>query len=162
MTDEELQNIIGLCGAATPGPWRAVISGPHRGTIKVEEVGEGIETIAEVYCGAFTGHGAANARFIAEARNVLPELAQELAFIRREYRDAPPDELSQDALYMANRALTVEVLGLRKLVHRIAEEQREACAREVLHVFQPEYIDVAEAIRKTPLVGSKGDDDEEG
>lgn len=160
MMDEDLEKLIEACYSATPGPWTVTNTSPHKGTIKVEE-GEGIETIADVYCGALTGHGAANAKFIALARNVLPHLAQELAFIRREYRDAPPDQLADDALYMANRALTVEVLQLRKLVTRIAEEQREACAREVLHVFQPEYIDVADAVRKTQLVGSKSGDDDE-
>lgn len=62
--------------AATPGPWRVADQGtPHRGQIRIEENSErGFEVIATTYCGAFDGHGAGNASFIAAARNALPSL----------------------------------------------------------------------------------------
>ncbi len=77
------QEIEARLAAATPGPWRVVGTGtPHRGRVLVEELGRAIETIAETYCGAYEGHGAANADLIANAPADIRYLLDEVARLR--------------------------------------------------------------------------------
>jgi len=73
----DLDAIEARLARATPAPWRLKPQDPakiHRGTVQVEEDGQGVEVIAECYCGAYEGHGLHNAAMIAHARTDIPAL----------------------------------------------------------------------------------------
>ena len=75
LSDDELARLRALCDEATPGPWVSHATSDHRGMVCVEERSAyWVETVAECYCGAHDGHGAANAAFVAAARTALPAL----------------------------------------------------------------------------------------
>jgi hypothetical protein len=129
MTD--LQTIRDALAAATPGPYRLKDGGLHKGEVLVEECGRAIETIAHFYCGAYDGHGRANAELFVLAGAVLAELVervdaaedtleQALADARREHADvvarAEAAEREIERLRGLLRSLlrltnTIEVLG---------------------------------------------------
>ncbi len=65
LTRAEMEEDARIAGEATPGPWRAPKQDGHPHAGIVEEYGEAVETIARVYCGGYTGHGAQNATHMA-------------------------------------------------------------------------------------------------
>lgn len=80
MTPEQLAEIKARAEKATPGPWKAVEggSGIHKGNVLcVEERSEsGWEVIFTGFCGAYEGHGLANAELVAHARTDIPALLE--------------------------------------------------------------------------------------
>ena len=72
-----------LC-MASPAPWCDHDS--PRGGIHKGQVTQGGETIATVWCGAETGHGRHNARFIAHAREDMPDLLAYVEHLEKKNR----------------------------------------------------------------------------
>lgn len=84
MKRPDLDTILARCEKASPLPWTSRDNGNgHHGG----EVFDGGEMVAKVYCGAYKGHGRANAKFIAEARSDVPELVAYILELEKQ-RDA--------------------------------------------------------------------------
>ena len=85
MSDEELQQILGRCEAATPGPWRSSVEGRDHesGDSFIQTAGE------DIY---LSGASHADQDFIAAARQDVPQLIAELITLRRSQSPRFPSE----------------------------------------------------------------------
>lgn len=79
VTDEQLQAIAALCDAATPGPWERSSSG-----FTVRHAGDSVATMGAKE----DAQAKADAAFIANARQAVPELLAFVADLRRQLAQA--------------------------------------------------------------------------
>lgn len=81
-TDDELQAMEARCEAATPGPWRSWIEGSnHQSGSSFIQTGRKVRRGPDI---ELTGATAADQDFIANARQDLPRLLQEVHRLRAE------------------------------------------------------------------------------
>jgi len=80
MTDEEIEEIQIRCAAATPGPWKSFVEGrDHTSGSNFIMVGEGSNRGDDI---ELVGATIADQDFIANARQDVPRLLEEIARLR--------------------------------------------------------------------------------